>query len=259
MQQPLNIVYTGTRPPSFASQGVAIHHLPMLEPRCIPFDVEALRAIIRDRPATLVFYSQSGARCVIDSGLMEGLPAISVRCWAVGEATGRLLHDRLGLEVFVPEEQCFEALVPALCPTVPDDGVVLSFEIDDGERSLHDACTGRPFEVVSTPVYGTSFREHRGLRAELEALGQAWVVFSSPRGFEGFLRNLGEDAVAELRAARETAKPDRLRFAAIGPTTTAALAARGFEPDLVPPEPSVDAMLQQITLRERRAPTPERH
>jgi uroporphyrinogen III methyltransferase/synthase len=67
-----------------------------------------------------------------------------------------------------------------------------------------------------------------------------WVVFTSRNGVERF--------VERLRARRGAAAlPARLHVAAVGPATSAALAARGLAPDVVPDEYVAEGLFAAIS------------
>lgn len=219
------VLYTGTRLPE-APASLRLLHVPMLaiEPR--PVDESAIRSFAQ--PGThLVFYSSNAVDSVASTTRLLHETPSAARIWAVGEKTAEALRT-LGVgAVETPSDERFEGLVRELPP-----GRHISFELEAGERSLADA---RPDDEVLTVVCYASTGRVDDTHPIWRDAPPEWIVFTSPRGFDTFL-------------AHEVARQwlSRARTAAIGPTTAAAMTARGFEPSFVADEPDAEHLLQRL-------------
>ncbi|CAI6082316.1 uroporphyrinogen-III C-methyltransferase [Cohnella sp. JJ-181] len=104
-----------------------------------------------------------------------------------------------------------------------------------------DDLGGEPyvFPVIDTVRQSDPAEAERIKAALLEADRYDWVILTSAAGVEHFFSWLAETRVDIRRFARA-------RFAAVGPKTSDALAARGIVPDVIPSEYQAEGLLESL-------------
>lgn len=225
------VLYTGSRPPDRVVEGVALHHVPMLETVPLTIGEKAREALRSDHRRIAVFYSQNAVSHVLG----EIGPELFSDCelWAVGERTAEQLEEHVGVRPQVPPTQTFEGLVELLRPEVTPQTLIISFELASSPRTLSGA--GLDARVLSVPAYDTRAYNYDDLDALLRRLQPQWVVFASPRGHAAFRANLHHRTVG-----------DNYRVAAIGTTTRDAILEAGDRVDHVASTPDLDVLLREL-------------
>jgi uroporphyrinogen III methyltransferase/synthase len=169
----------------------------------------------------------------------------SLRIAAVGSQTALALRARgLAVEVVPAEDdQRQEGLAAAIAAAMAGDGTapgparrVLFPQAIGGRELLRDELAARGCAVDVVPVSQTLERELPGPPPPFDA-----ATFASPSALRAFVRGCG---VAPLEAAI---------VAVIGPTTAAAAAAAGVRVDVVPPAPSMGALVDALVAFARAA------
>ncbi len=227
----IDVVYTGTRTPELAVEGVRLHHLPMLVsvPRPLPPD---LSTRLRDG-AHAVFYSKNAVEQAVASLGADPLRAAK-SIWAVGRRTAAALEEATGRTVSTPEEQSFEGILTVIKKALPRDETIVSFELADTPRPLDEALPKH--DVLSVATYETRAYDYDDLDGVLRKLGPRWVVFASPRAYHSFTSNLHHRSVG-----------DNYRVCSIGPSTSRAIERAGGRVDHTAAEPDLESLLRELT------------
>jgi uroporphyrinogen-III synthase len=227
----VQVIYTGTRPPTVDDPHLRIHHLPMLEAVPVDFDQKRVEILVR-QPCTLVFYSQNSVSVVADSQVLDDIDLSDHTIWAVGEKTADEVQERFGLAANVPDDERFDGLVDTFLDDPPPHPIV-AFSLKGSPRDLARRLRelGNAHEV---PVYHTCPVLYPSLAADLAEIGADWVAFTSPRG------------VGTFYSQAEGVDLSQLHLAAIGPTTADALEQRGLRPSLILQTPDKDLMMRRI-------------
>ncbi len=165
---------------------------------------------------------------------------LSERLCCVGQETARAC-ETLGLQpaLLPTTTQDANGLLAALAQQGPQHGKRYLFAASSAARdTLPTGLTALGAAVEHLAVYSI---EPVALPPDLRALllsgDIARVALNSPSQLDALLADLGVES---------TTLPPDLRFAAIGPTTAAALSARGISPWLVSPQPSMRAYGEAI-------------
>lgn len=198
------------------SLGAEVRELPSLRTVALslgPAHAAAARSLARTD--VVAFASRAGVRAFADllAALGATLPARAA-CWAVGPATGAAVARTLGRRASLPphfDAQHLALAIAAALTTAP--ARILLPGAAQGRATLGDALAAAGHEVVRLPVYATVSAPPRRPPVTWDARVH-YIVCASPSGVAGFL------AQAEL--------PRHARFLSIGPTTSAALRARGL-------------------------------
>lgn len=156
-------------------------------------------------------------------------PLAALPWYAVGPGTALTLAD-LGLETVPPRAGDTDGTAAGLAARLVRDGrrrvlfLAGSPRRPDLERDL-----------VAAGVHVTTLEVYRSdvLVEDWAPIHQNWAVFFSPRGVEALATPGGLDT-------------ERTRIAAIGPTTAAALRARGFAVGAVPELPTPDGLREAL-------------
>ncbi len=243
---PTRILYTGTRPPPPVA-GAEITHLPILRTTLFDLRATALPDLLATRDVTLVLYSRNAVRALVRADMVSAhdLPV----CWCVGAKTAALLRKHApDAQIHIPPEdaQTFEGLAEALIHTPHRTATIVALSVQGVQRPLaqrfEEARSEERVEVHTITAYKTAPRED--LDALLPTLGGAapfdWIVVTSPRitgAMWAALERSPEDVSRRFHTAR---------WAAIGPTTAAALADLEIRCGFVPEVPDVGELLRAV-------------
>jgi len=192
----------------------------------VPLD-EALRAL--DGIDWIAFASANAVECTVARAAELGIALAALarpRLAVVGAATARRLTRLVRAPDLIPAEARGEALAAALAPDVRGRRVLVP-RAEEGRPELLAGLTQAGAEVIAPPAYRTVPASPVALAPLVEALaagGIDAIAFASPSAVRSVVAALG--ARAGLLA--------RVALAAIGPTTTAELAAAGFAGALQP-------------------------
>jgi len=157
------------------------------------------------------------------------------RVAAVGAETARAL-GAVGIDVaLVPEDQRQEGLVAALA-SVPAGARILFPQALGGRELLPEALSSRGVQVQVVPVSQT-----RPLPLAIAPPPFDVAIFASPSALKAFLAG----------AAAGPAALSGKVVAVIGPTTEAAARASGIAVDVIPPVPSVSALVAALVAHRR--------
>jgi uroporphyrinogen-III synthase len=139
----------------------------------------------------------------------------------------------------VPEEHSQNGLAAAFA-AMPVTGQRFLIPTSDLARTdLREALSSRGAQVEQVTAYTT--RPPAGAPPLPTAAAQEidTVVFASPSAVDGLFAVLGPERAADLL--------ERTVIACLGPTTTAAVTARGFAPAIAPNDHTVPALVSAIT------------
>jgi uroporphyrinogen-III synthase len=188
----------------------------------------------------VVVASQTGATVIADVAQRLGATLAGPRWAAVGEATARVLREAGVAKVLVPSRRDAEGLLAAVLVAGAGAGRVFVPRAEGGREVVAAGLRAAGATVDDVVAYRTV--THRCDDGAIEALLSGprldAALFMSPSAFDGLVEILG--------TARVEALLEGVATIAIGPTTAAAMRAQGFEPALVPSEPSVKAALDAL-------------
>lgn len=212
-------------------EGAEVLSVPLLElePPTDPRPLQAAAELLR-RFGWVAFASERAVTALVEAARTAGtLDLLRTRkLAAVGPGTAAALAAH-GLEpTLVAGVSTGEGLAEALVPRLQPGELVLLPAAEEGRRTLEEglAAAGAAVERVaayrSRPVGSTP--EGWG---EVVAHPPRCVLFGSPRTVEAFLALPGAEALVP-----------RVRAVAVGPTTAAALRARGWEPAAIASAPT---------------------
>ncbi len=205
----------------------------------------------------IAFTSHASARIALNALLLSGLDMRSlagIRIAAIGDTTAHVLRTRGIRADLVPDEKTSAGLAKAMLAADPDlpGSKVLFPRAEGGREELPDTLRAAGVEVTVVPLYRTvpvSPERLAPLVTRLRAGDLDVLTFFAPSQVNALAEALGEDAPAVLARARAVA--------AIGPTTAAALRARGIRVDIVAAEPSAKALVESILAHFASSPIKE--
>lgn len=236
------VIYTGTRPPEATPPTLDVHHWPLLEIRSLEVEREELLPWVRQAATGIIVYSKNAVRAVDAWPWRDAFLAATDRWWAVGAKTAAFAGDRLDVECRVPETETFEGLLDALRPaSLPPQ--LLSLSVAGRTRDVTRALTteapqsdGHP-DWRDIPVYESVPARWDAARRRASKTDADWIALTSARG----VRTLFERNQIDPAALTD------VRWAAIGPSTAAALEQRiDREVDVVPDQPGRHTLLDAI-------------
>src|SRR5262245_17218085 len=212
-------------------EGAEVLAVPLLElePPTDPRPLQAAAELLR-RFSWVAFASERAVTALVEAARTAGtLDVLRTRkLAAVGPGTAAALGG-LGLEAsLVATVATGEGLAEALVPQLqPGDSVLLP-AAEQGRRALEEAllAAGAAVERVVAYRSGVAGTTPAGW-AEVVARPPRCVLFGSPRTVEAFLSLPGAGGLV-----------GQVRAVAVGPTTAAALRARGWEPAAVAAAPT---------------------
>jgi uroporphyrinogen-III synthase len=218
-------------------EGAEVVALPLLElePPTDPRPLQAAAELLR-RFRWVVFASERGVASLVEAARTAGTLDVlrSRKLAAIGPGTAAALAAH-GLEAeLVAPVSTAEGLAEALLPRLEASDAVLLPAAEDGRRALEEALAAAGIAVERVAAYRSSAHS-----ATPEGWGEVCarpprcVLFGSPRTVEAFLSLPGAGALTTS-----------VRAVAIGPTTAAALQARGWLPAAVAPTPTPEAWLE---------------
>ncbi|MFA6111753.1 MAG: uroporphyrinogen-III synthase [Candidatus Latescibacterota bacterium] len=197
----------------------------------------------------IVFTSTNAVEACLDrlatiSGRPAAAPAETLagkaRIAALGPATAERLQAA-GVRVdLVPREHGQSGLAAAFAATPVTDQRFLIPTSDLARPDLAEALSSRGARVEQVTAYTTrppSGADSPPLSAE-EARAIDTVVFASPSAVDGLFAVLGPERAADLLG--------RAAIACLGPTTAAAVTARGFAPAIAPDDRTVPGLAGAI-------------
>jgi len=201
-------------------------------------DLRAYAWMIFTSPSAVRFAVNRRAALAHDLGVAAraGLPAPAApRVAAVGAETARALADA-GVEVaLVPDDQRQEGLVAALA-SVPAGARILFPQALGGRELLPQALAARGVHVDVVPVSQTIPLPLHDPPGPFDV-----ATFASPSALKAFL----------VGASTGPAALSGKVVAVIGPTTEAAARASGITVDVIPPVPSVSALVAALIAHRR--------
>jgi len=192
----------------------------------------------------VVVSSVNGVRALFDTSDRIGVDPRSAEGTAfaaVGRITASALKRRGITEVLVPDKQDADGLAGALVDAGAKGTDVLVLRAEKGRDTVIDRLEQVGARVDMVTAYRTVCCEPTTQEVSwlLDGPGVDAALFLSPSAFVCFTDILGE--VNSVRFLGGTL------LAAVGPVTARAMEERGFRPDLVPAEPSVDAILEAVS------------
>jgi uroporphyrinogen-III synthase len=212
-------------------EGAEVVALPLLElePPTDPRPLQAAAELLR-RFAWVAFASERAVSALVEAARTAGtLDVLRTRkLAAVGPGTAAALAAH-GLEAtLVATVSTGEGLAEALLPRIQPGESVLLPAAEQGRRRLEEGLTGAGVPVERVAAYRAIPPGSAPVGwAEVVAHPPRCVLFGSPRTVEAFLSLPGAEALAP-----------RVRAVAVGPTTAAALRARGWEPAAISSSPT---------------------
>jgi len=212
-------------------EGAEVLAIPLLElePPSDPRPLQAAAELLR-RFGWVAFASERGVTALVEAARTAGTLDLlrSRKLAAVGPGTAASLTAH-GLEpTLVASVSTGEGLAEALVPRLAPGEVVLLPAAEDGLRGLEDGLKAAGVAVERVAAYRSrpAGAVPEGW-AEVVAHPPRCVLFGSPRTVEAFLAFPGAEALVP-----------RVRAIAVGPTTAAALRARGWEPAAIASAPT---------------------
>jgi len=207
-------------------EGAEVIALPLLElePPTDPRPLQAAAELLR-RFRWVAFASERGVAALVEAARTAGTLEVlrSRKLAAIGPGTAAALAAH-GLEAeLVAPVSTAEGLAEALLPRLEAGDAVLLPAAEDGRRALEEALTAAGISVQRVAAY-------RSLSHPATPEGWGEVCARPPR------------CVLSLPGAE--ALTASVRAVAIGPTTAAALQARGWLPAAVAPTPTPEAWLE---------------
>lgn len=212
-------------------EGAEVLTLPLLElePPSDPRPLRAAAELLR-RFGWVAFASERAVSALVEAARTAGtLDVLRTRkLAAVGPGTAAALTAH-GLEpTLVSAVSTGEGLAEALLTRLQPGEAVLLPAAEQGRRALEDALAAAGVQVQRVAAYRSSpaAAVPEGW-AEVVARPPRCALFGSPRTVEAFLSLPGADGLVPA-----------VRAVAVGPTTAAALRARGWEPAAVATAPT---------------------
>lgn len=212
-------------------EGAEVLALPLLElePPSDPRPLQAAAELLR-RFGWVAFASERAVTALVEAARTAGTMDVlrTRKLAAVGPGTAAALTAH-GLEpTLIATVSTGEGLAEALGPRLQAGETVLLPAAEQGRRALEEGLTaaGATVERVAAYRSGPAGATPEGW-AEVVAHPPRCVLFGSPRTVDAFLSLPGADAMART-----------VRAVAVGPTTAAALRARGWEPAAVSTAPT---------------------
>jgi uroporphyrinogen-III synthase len=212
-------------------EGAEVLAVPLLElePPTDPRPLRAAAELLR-RFGWVAFASERGVTALVEAARTAGtLEVLRTRkLAAVGPGTAAAL-GALGLEAtLVASVSTGEGLAGALVPRLAPGEVVLLPAAENGRPELEEGLRTAGVAVERVAAYRSRpvGSEPEGW-SEVVAHPPRCVLFGSPRTVEAFLSLPGAEALVPS-----------IRAVAVGPTTAAALRARGWEPAAIASAPT---------------------
>ncbi len=166
--------------------------------------------------------------------LLDAPPPATVRIAVVGAATAaaaRAAFGRVDIEPAAAHGRALAARLAGETDLRAGDRVVAPCA-DRARRDLEDALTPRGVEVIRLPVYRTVPVPPRTPRDDLRALGASAALLASPSAVEGL--------------AHRARGIDGVLLVSIGPTTSGAIRARGWQVAAEATRPGIDGLLDAL-------------
>jgi uroporphyrinogen III methyltransferase/synthase len=238
----IRVVWTGLRESGDAiidaleKEGALVERLPLLT--CVP--VQSIDPLPLISPKVWAVFTSARA---VETVFQQGCDLSSANIAAVGPSTANKLRE-IGLEAdIVPNDVRAQGLVEAMIEKTHSNAEVIFFRGDKALTLLPDRLRKAGFHVVEKEVYTThpiAADEAKRVASHLIADTDA-AIFGSPSGVQVLT---GATPLSELVKAAPL-----LLFAALGPTTAAALKAAGVERPVISPSPNPEDVVQSIIKR----------
>jgi uroporphyrinogen III methyltransferase/synthase len=198
----------------------------------------------------ILFLSRNAVRYIFKRRRELGItcePLQSSKCMiaAVGPGTAQAITSE-GLRVdYVAKNQTGDALVRELGDHLAGKQVLLP-RSNRGDDRLSKALRAAGAYVTEVVAYRTTVPEtiEPSLLARLRSGEVDALIFASPSAFHIFSDCVGADEVASLSG--------RVQFAAIGPTTAAAIRSAGAQVEIEATEPSASCLANCIAMYYQR-------
>ena len=230
----LRILDTGTRAATPPSEIVEVRHQPALVRRRLPVDADQL-SVTLSTPAHIVFYSRFAVQCMAD----RITDVDDHRLWAVGPKTAARVGEAWGVDAEFPDEHHFSGLRAQL-EQCDDRRRIVAFGLRGKPRDLGDIADDWNTAFHSIDVYSSEPAPGDELRTAFDDFRPHWIAVTSSRGAQAIADGVGRSRLAALQSE------DKLRVAAIGPSTAQTLTGLEIRPDLICDDPDRDAMLEAI-------------
>ncbi len=157
-----------------------------------------------------------------------------IRIAAIGKATARALTNRDLTVDLMPSTSTGSALIEAFCSLEIRGKRILVPTSDKADTSKWNRLREKGATVQVVVAY-TNECETNHTPEQIETLTRAQIVlFTSPSAFTCFLRAVSGDILSGLS------------IAVIGPTTRAAVEAERFQVDIVPEQPTMQALVDAV-------------
>jgi uroporphyrinogen III methyltransferase/synthase len=208
-----------------------------IEPRIESEEVRAAVAAIAEYELVCVT-SANGARLLFEALAVAGLDSRALsgaRLAAIGPGTARALAEHGILADLVPERSVAEGLVEALARVEVEGKRVLVARPAAARDLLPDALRERGAEVDIVALYET-VRESPSPEALEAARAADYVTFTSASSARNFAETLGGGL------------PDGARAVSIGPLTSEAARAAGFEVAVEATRHDIDGLVEALLL-----------
>ncbi|XP_022201979.2 uroporphyrinogen-III synthase isoform X3 [Nilaparvata lugens] len=202
-------------------------------------DVLKSKFIQPNKYSAIVFSSPRCVKAVANAAadLPEADQWESVPCFAVGEATARLVKEMLAWNALGAETGSAEVLAPLILKSDLSKPVLMPVG-NLSRETICNALQSNGVVVDAVQVYETA--PHSDLRGSIESLALCdynAMAFFSPSGVNSsvpILRDLRVDL-------------DRIKFVAIGPTTERALLDHGLSVSATASKPTPEALAQAVS------------
>ena len=230
-------------------QGADVVEIPLLE-ICPPESYEPLDQAIQNlnQYDWILFTSSNGVAAFHErlKGHNKDIPALSqARIASVGPMTARKLEAlNIPIEI-VAQEHRAEGLIEALREKVKGKKILIPRAVE-GREILVSGLKELGATVDDVATYQTRIPE--GSQETLQKLFQKqkpdWVIFTSSSIARNFIKALGQKNLTSVLKG--------VFMAAIGPITKRTLEECGLKPHLVPPQSTLENLVQEIVSFQKR-------
>lgn len=181
----------------------------------------------------ITFTSQNGIRVFFEAIRKRQIDLrrlAKARFAVVGSGTAEALRRQGFAPDYIPEEYTTEALARGLTDRIQPGEKLLLPRARQGSRQMVQILSEHRVDADIIPVYdvvGTKTENWQYLNAF------DMITFASASGVESFVREMGQDRVADWEKSR---RQSGVRIGTIGKVTAQALAQAGIRADCIPPQ-----------------------